>query len=414
MSDCIFTLGKKDKKLIIPLIYLLVYAIINIIESDDQNIVDTYLENFAMSISEIMGFFISVIVKHVFKIKLNQKTRKQNYLKDFGILFLIAAFCKFNDILPYALDRINEAKDNNEGDEKNYDNSIELLINDAMELILITIVTYFTLKYKYYIHHIICIIMIDLICVALDFDLFNFNHTNALTIISSFVLICADSFLYSYLKYLIEFKYYFYLDLLFIFGIFCFFWNSVSLGAYVLVHQLKGSDMVYFEFYEYLKNKKIKGILWRVLKGFIISGFIIDILEFLILDKLTPNYIIIGFEIGKIPSNIRQFIKTDHPEIGNYKLLVLIAIIILSILQIFCLLFYLEILELNFCSLNKNTKNNIEKRELLLKIEKFDPNGLNTDGESEIIIKGYIIDNDNRKTISDSLGGRNSVLSINS
>ena len=213
MSDCIFTFGKKDKKLLIPLIYLIVYILINIFETE-PNIVDTYIENFSMSISEIMGFFISVIVKHFFKIKLTQKTEKQKYLKDFGILFLITGFYKFNDILPFALDKLNHAKNNE--DEKDIDNSREILINDALELIVISLVTYLTLKYKYYIHHIISIIIIDLICVALDFAFFNFFHTNIYTIISSFVLIFADSFLYSYLKYLIEFKYYFYLDLLYI------------------------------------------------------------------------------------------------------------------------------------------------------------------------------------------------------
>ena len=36
----------------------------------------------------------------------------------------------------------------------------------------------------------------------------------------------------------------------------------------------------------------------------------------------------------------------------------------ISIFQIFSLLFYLEIFELNFCSLNKNTKKNIISRVL--------------------------------------------------
>ena len=413
MSNCIFTIGKKDKKLIIPLIYLLAYTLINIFDSDEQNIVDTYLENFAMSISEIMGFFISVIVKHIFKIKLNQKANKQNYLKDFGILFVITAFYKLNDILPYALDRLNGIKENDDSNDKNADNSVELFINNAIELIIITIVTYFTLKYKYYIHHIISIIMIDLICVALDLAFLNFWHTNISTIISSLVLIFADSFLYSYLKYLIEFKYYFYLDLLYIYGIFCFFWNCVSLCSVVLIYKSKGSDIFIFKFYEYYKDNGIQGIVLRFFKGLVISGFIIDILEFIILDKLTPNYIIIAYEIGKIPSNIKNFIKTDQKEIEGFEILVCIAIIILSILQVICLLFYLEILELNFCNLNKNTKKNIEERELLLRVKKIDSTEIKSDDESYIMMKDYIIENGNRKIISEMSEGRSSDSSIN-
>ena len=412
MSDCIFTFGKKDKKLLIPLIYLIVYILINIFETE-PHIVDTYIENFAMSISEIMGFFISVIVKHFFKIKLTQKTEKQKYLKDFGILFLITGFYKFNDILPFALDKLNNAKNNE--DEKDIDNSREILINDALELIVISLVTYLTLKYKYYIHHIISIIIIDLICVALDFAFFNFFHTNIYTIISSFVLIFADSFLYSYLKYLIEFKYYFYLDLLYIYGIFCFFWNTLSLGTIILVHKIKGSDSIIFEFYDYFRDKGSLMIIIRFLKGLIISGFIIDILEFLILDKLTPNYIIIGFEIGKIPSNIMYFVTTkDFNNFGNLKVLILIAIIVLSILQVLGFLFYLEILEFNFCSLNENTKKNIEERGRLLAFNNIFFDNNEADKESDIAIKDYIItDGFRKKDTGISFEGRQTISSIN-
>ena len=315
--------------------------------------------------------------------------------------------------MPFALDKLNNAKNNE--DEKDIDNSREILINDALELIVISLATYLTLKYKYYIHHIISIIIIDLICVALDFAFFNFFHTNIYTIISSFVLIFADSFLYSYLKYLIEFKYYFYLDLLYIYGIFCFFWNTLSLGTIILVHKIKGSDSIIFEFYDYFRDKGSLMIIIRFLKGLIISGFIIDILEFLILDKLTPNYIIIGFEIGKIPSNIMYFVTTkDYNNFGNLKVLILIAIIVLSILQVLGFLFYLEILEFNFCSLNENTKKNIEERGRLLAFNNIFFDNNEADKESDIAIKDYIItDGIRKKDTGISFEGRNSTSSIN-
>ena len=73
-------------------------------------------------------------------------------------------------------------------------------------------------------------------------------------------------------------------------------------------------------------------------------------IEFIILYKLSPNYIIICFELGKILSTI----------IGNEGTKRWI-IILISILQIIFLSFYLEIFEFNFCSLNKNTKRNIKQ-----------------------------------------------------
>ena len=394
MSGCIFTLGKMEKKLLIPLIYLLFYSLINFLNEQNSNISAMYIENFGRSISGILGFFISNIVKYAYKTKLIQKSGKQNYLKDFGILFIIAAFDELNEILPYSLDKLNKVRNKNKND-----NSKELLVNDALELIIITLVTIFTLKYKYYVHHVICIVIIVIICIALDFLLYNFFDTNISTIISSLALVFTESILYSYLKYLIEFKYYFYLDVLYMYGIFFFFWNSVSLGLTTLVHKLNGTNHIFFEFYDYYNTNGIWFVLLRFFIGLIITGFIPNLLEFIILDKLTPNYIIICFEIGKIPSNIVNFVGSDYYKFKlTYKFLVLMAIIILSILQVIILLFYLEIFEFNFCSLNENTKKNIEEREYMLSRNNNGMDSQKVDDESSIVMKGYIIEEENGKT----------------
>ena len=117
MSGWIFTLGKVDKKLIIPLIYILFNIFFNIFDMHDySNICSGYIENLGNSIAEIMVFFVSTVVKYAFKITLAHKSKKQNYIKDFGILFLITAFYKINDILPYLLNKLNNAKDDNEDD----------------------------------------------------------------------------------------------------------------------------------------------------------------------------------------------------------------------------------------------------------------------------------------------------------
>ena len=116
--------------------------------------------------------------------------------------------------------------------------------------------------------------------------------------------------------------------------------------------------------------------------GLLLQGFCADILEFLILDKLTPNYIIICFEIGRIPSNL---IKIE----SSGRLLVLIV----SVFQFLSLLFYLEILEFNFCSLNENTKKNIKERELS-QIDIIDKN----DEDDISGIDGYSITENNKDT----------------
>ena len=139
------------------------------------------------------------------------------------------------------------------------------------------------LKYKYYIHHVLSIIIIIILSLIIDLVLENYTHSNTFSLIGSIGFIIADGLQYTYLK-----------------------------------------------------------------------------------------YIIIGFEIGKIPSNI---IETENDKKW--------VVLVLSILQVLSLLLYLEIIEFNFCKLNKNTKKNIERRLLLQSNEDNE--------ENEITIKDYDI-----------------------
>ena len=111
-------------------------------------------------------------------------------------------------------------------------------------------------------------------------------------------------------------------------------------------------------------------------------GFSVGIIEFLILDKLTPNYVIISYEMGKIPASI-----VVNESVERWLLL------IISIFQIFSLLFYLEIFEYNFCSLNKNTKRLISERE---KVESIFEKNYSVD---QIIIEGYDVSEGFKKQI---------------
>ena len=110
---------------------------------------------------------------------------------------------------------------------------------------------------------------------------------------------------------------------------------------------------------------------------FIFRGFFAGFLNFLIVKEFTPNYVIIAFELAKIPASIIENEGTNRW-----------FILILTFFQIIFLLFYLEILEYNFCSLNKNTKRNIRDREQRQNI--IDQEDIN-DHENDIIVKGYDI-----------------------
>ena len=321
-----------------------------------DNLVVLYLDGFGFSIGQILTYFISNLIRYTKIITNKSNDKMKNYIKDYYILFLIDCFYMVNNLLPYFLP------------EADYSS---LYTNDAIQIIFLTLITYFFLKYKYYIHHFISIAIFVILNVIIDVILGNFIGIHWGTILSSIVYIIADSFIYSYFKYLIVKKYYFFMDVLFFLGIFNFIVHSISIVILVIIHKSNGINDIIFQFYSFYNEYGTGYMLTRFFFGLICTGIMVGILEFAIINELTPNYVIIGYTLSEIPSTI---IGIE----GNNRWIILV----ISIFQIFSLLFYLEILELNFCSLNKNTKKNIISRI---------PSEAQIDIEERIIIDGYDI-----------------------
>ena len=163
------------------------------------------------------------------------------------------------------------------------------------------------------------------------------------------------------------------MDVLLLLGIINLILHFITFGIILLIQNQNGENTLINLCKEYYDELGIGYMILRFLFGLVFIGFFVGILEFLILNELTPNYVIIGYALGKIPTYI------INSEGINRQI-----ILIISIFQIIILLFYLEIFEYNFCSLNKNTKRNILERE---QKQRYDSN--ENDESSEIIIKGY-------------------------
>ena len=88
-------------------------------------------------------------------------------------------------------------------------------------------------------------------------------------------------------------------------------------------------------------------IIAKQLLNFILT-FILNLFRALTILNFTPDYILISFALSRI---VNVVIETK-----KYACLALFPF------QFFFLLFYLEIIELKFCGLNKNTKKNIQIR----------------------------------------------------
>ena len=85
-----------------------------------------------------------------------------------------------------------------------------------------------------------------------------------------------------------------------------------------------------------------------------IFSIISSILYILNIYYFSQTYILISYQFSKFIE-----VLIDKDEVSKYYC------IIFFVIQLFFLMIYLEIIELNFCDLNKNTKKNIEFRSVL-------------------------------------------------
>ena len=115
-------------------------------------------------------------------------------------------------------------------------------------------------------------------------------------------------------------------------------------------------------FSDYFEENGVKGPVFHII--YLISfRFFLNILKILTIYYFTQYHIYTTYVLIK---NFDLLLRKNT----NYKYLSLI----LFLFQFLGLLVFLEIIELNFLKLNKNTKRNIEKRERLDSMNLLDDN----------------------------------------
>ena len=227
------------------------------------------------------------------------------------------------------------------------------LIILGIEMILMIFVSNWLLKYKYYKHHIISTIVFVIFGIISELCLGTYFQNNGFFFLSKFIRLLGallDGTYICFQKYMMEKFYYPYWNIAFVPGVIMFITGSSMLIA---VLSLKDSNNEFASaFYLYFKVKEGLGL--AILK------VVIDLTMHLIMCPLTilniyyfsPNFILIIFQI----SAIAKIIMNNSAE----KL----YCIAFFIIQFFSLMVHLEILELNFCGLNRHTKTNINFRSM--------------------------------------------------
>ena len=266
---------------------------------------------------------------------------KKNCLHYFILVFLYIIY--YSLIIGCFL--INN--DNN-SEEKTVLNIIKenLSTKEGIEIILFSLITRFLLKNKYYKHHYLSIIFIIISSVAIDLLLNNYSFLedkkfieiflNILSIISEIVYLCFIQYIL-YRTYNSNFR-----KLMFFLGIILLIINTISLLCVITTSKESSLSFVN-NFWDYFDNNSI---------GIIISDFIINlILQFTYSILLILTIHLLGVKFILISHALSKYFFILVNEYDSMKYIC----IIFFVLQFFFITIYLEILELNFLNLNKDT-----------------------------------------------------------
>ena len=336
----IITLGRIDKKLIFLVFVTIVRTIDLVITYEIQD--DYSIDIILTFVQEIGAILLGIILLFIFKQKLQKKESKRKSFKYF-IYFLILRTVKscYEKMYGYFVK------------EKKYKWNNLLNTINGVEIFLMTLGTFILLKYKYYIHHYISMTIYCALGIISDFILGSFSMMNYKYIYIYLIYFINEVMIFCYMKYMMDKLYYHYSEVLLYWGITGFISKFfIYLGLLIHEYKVDNNDGFISEIKTYFSEANIFVIIFFQFFYFLLYGSVYFLLIILMLFYLRPNHMIVTDELNVF---IGLIFYKDKPN----KYYTLIPFFF----QILALLFYFEILELNFLNLNKNTIRNIQSRE---------------------------------------------------
>jgi hypothetical protein len=329
----IILLGVCDKKIFLPFLS----AVFLILSGYIGGFVPTF--NYSFYIGEFgtsFGFMLAIFLNPIFKLDNEYSICEmftKNSVKDSSLFLLSYAIFRSTAFIVhfsiYSTERVGP-----------------LCSNQGLEIILLLLMTKLILKYKYYIHNIISLLLFCLFSAIIDLISGNFSKLKSIDSVYCFAILFEVIF-YCHMKYMIDKKYHKYWEIIFFQGFSNFIFDIISVIIRILID--KDSNFIV----DYFSEEEIRKVTANFFFS-MISGFIQQVLNVLIIYLFTPNHMLIPYVINKIKRILFDSNKADY-----YHLFCIIP----AIFEILSLLFFLEIFEFNFCGLNKNTRKNIQLRE---------------------------------------------------
>ena len=353
MVKKIIILGELNKKHLLPF-FLAVYQIVKKIFNKyyPEKIGNSVFSTYATS----LGMLSIIFLPYIFKLKIQEDEKEKEIHKDKWLHYLLLILINWiYDTTKIAIFTAKSLASKGKS-EINYMNPLAEgpFAYIGLEMILLTVASIIVLKYKYFIHHVISIIAFILLGNITDLILsyyYKLIEFGAIAIIMQIFNVLTDVIYYYYQKYLMEKLFYPYWKISFTIGISLFIY-STALLLDVLVKKENAHIINGKAFYLYFKTGDAGIKIGKILLNYFLSviGTILNILN---IYYFNPNYILISYQFSKLVD-----VLITKPE--KTKL----YFIIFFVFQLFFLMIYLEILELNFCNLNKNTRNNIAFRSI--------------------------------------------------
>ena len=382
MVKKLFILGDINKKLLLPFLLAISQIFYNVHNSKfPEKEPNQILETYSLSISK---FFI-LIVPRIFK--LDSTVEKSFFLRRKKVLnyFLLFFIYLLNIGLIAGAALFNKEFDAGKQDAKN-PSTVGEFLKQGIEMVFLALISIFLLKYKYFIHNYIAIGAFILFGLINDIilDLYSKSlKVGALSLIMSFIALITDAIYLCYQKYMMEKLFYPYWNVVLVPGIILFVLITTVL-IFILFAGKDSSISLVSGFYKYFDDVPPGIIVGKFLIN-VIFNFFLSTFTILTLYNFTPDYVLISVSLSKFVNFL-----IDYQSDRYY-------FIIFFILQFFCLLLYLEIIELNFCKLNKNTRRNIQIR------GDQDISGENESDSQRAslfeISPGYLIDDDSKSDI---------------
>ena len=379
--NCI-SLGKINKYIVLILLDALFYFIRIIIEDHYKFIKGENLHPIMYNLSHSLGSCLSFILFIIYHIRnkreinpifVKENNTKEISLKTKFLWILLVSIISFISSTLNAIFWINN------------DNYINIW---SSYIIFLSLFSFLVLKNKLYKHHYISIIII--IILGLLYNLVS-PQINIDKYLSIYIITISNSIIYSFeyvlYKYLMLKKFIKSYEILFFRGIIV---TVLLIITLIITTKIGKID----NFLDFCENSGAKEII--IFISMIIINFIYYLFFLIIIDIFSPFHLIL---VNFIADSLTFFYY-----ITSYDFISAIFNIIFISIEIFLILVFIEIIELNFWGLSKMIKRNIELRANLEVLEGEDIDDANyekklTIGDYEIELRD--VEKPDEKNVSD-------------